>query len=327
MSANVAVTRRIPQNGIDLLEQHCDRVDVNPDERSLTRAEFLEMIAGRDGVLTELVNRLDDEAFDVAGSQCKVFANYAVGFNNVDLDAANRRGIVITNTPEVLTETTADLAWALLMASARRIVESDRFLRSGQWDGWGPMQFHGQDICGGTLGIIGAGRIGTATARRSAGFDMSVLYHDEAEAPNAEMAKLGARKVSLEELLTESDFVSIHVPLTDQTHHLIGADELAKMKPSAHIINTARGPVIDEGALVEALRNRTIAGAGLDVFEREPEITPGLTDLDNVVCLPHIGSASGATRAKMAELAANNLLAVLSGERPPTPVNPEVLDR
>ncbi|MBN1344948.1 MAG: D-glycerate dehydrogenase [Phycisphaerae bacterium] len=327
MKANVAVTRRIPRNGIELLRGECDRVEVNPNERSLTQAEFLAMIAGRDGVLTELINRIDDEAFDAAGPRCKVFANCAVGFNNVDLAAANRRGIVITNTPDVLTETTADLAWALIMASARRIVESDTFLRSGQWDGWGPMQFHGHDVHGATLGIIGAGRIGTATARRSIGFDMKVLYYDASGMANAELDRLGGRQVGLDELLAESDFVSLHVPLTDQTHHMIGQAELARMKPTAHLINTSRGPVIDEAALVSALGDHVIAGAGLDVFEKEPAITPGLTDLDNVVCLPHIGSASGATRAKMAELAATNLLAVLKGQRPPTPVNPEVLDR
>ncbi len=327
MQANVAVTRQIPTNGIDLLRANCARVDVTPYERSLTRAELLEMIAGRDGVLTELPNRLDDEAFDAAGPQCKVFANYAVGFNNVDLEAATRRGIVITNTPEVLTETTADLAWALIMASARRIVESDKFLRSGVWDGWGPMQFHGLDVHGATLGIIGAGRIGTAVARRSIGFDMKVLYHDIVGQPNPELDRIGARRVELDELLRDSDFVSIHVPLTDQTQHMISESELSLMKPTAHIVNTARGPVIDERALVNALRDGVIAGAGLDVFENEPDIAPGLTDLDNVVCLPHIGSASAATRAKMAELAATNLLAVLRGERPPTPVNAEVLDR
>jgi len=327
MDANVAVTRQIPQSGIDLLRAHCSRVDVSPHVRSLTRSEFLEMIAGRDGVLTELSNRLDDEAFDAAGPQCKVFANYAVGFNNVDLAAATRRGIVITNTPDVLTETTADLAWALIMASARRIVESDRFLRTGQWDGWGPMQFHGLDVHGAMLGIIGAGRIGKAVARRSVGFDMKVLYYDVVADANPDLDAMGARRVELDELLRESDFVSIHVPLTDRTHHLIGRAELERMKSTAHLINTARGPVIDEPALVEALRSGTIAGAGLDVFENEPEIAPGLIELDNVVCLPHIGSASAATRAKMSELAASNLLAVLQGQRPHTPVNPEVLDR
>lgn len=327
MQASVAVTRRIPQNGIDLLKAHCSRVDHPNHDRTLRRSEFLEMIAGRDGVLTELHNRVDAEALDAAGPQCKVFANYAVGFNNVDVQAATRRGVVITNTPDVLTETTADLAWALIMASGRRIVESDAFLRSGQWDGWGPMQFHGLDIHGATLGIIGAGRIGTAVARRSVGFNMKVLYCDVLDQPNPDIEALGARRVDLEALLRESDFVSIHVPLTDETHHMIGRAELASMRPTAHIINTSRGPVIDEAALVEALKNRVIAGAGLDVFENEPQIAPGLTELDNVVCLPHIGSASSATRAKMAELAATNLLAVLRGERPPTPVNPEVLDR
>jgi glyoxylate reductase len=324
---NVAVTRKVPQSGIDLLRANCGRVDVNPHDRALSRSELLEMIAGRHGVLTVLNDRLDDEAFDAAGPQCKVFANLAVGYNNVDIAAATRRGIVITNTPEVLTETTADLAWSLIMATARRIVESDRFLRTGKWDGWGPMQFLGQDVHGATLGILGAGRIGTAVGRRATGFDMRVLYFDVVDLPNTALDGLGARRVGLHELLRESDFVSIHVPLTDQTHHLIGPAELKMMKPTAHLINTARGPVVDEKALVEALRTRVIAGAGLDVYENEPTITPGLTELNNVVCLPHIGSATTATRSKMAELAATNILAVLRGERPPTPVNHEVFAR
>lgn len=327
MQASVVVTRRIPRNGVDLLEAECDRVDHPDHDRSMTRDEFLQAIAGRHGVLTELHNRVDDEAMDVAGPQCKVFANYAVGFNNFDVGAATRRGVVLTNTPDVLTESTADVAWSLIMACGRRIVESDRFLRSGKWDGWGPMQFHGQDIYGATLGIIGAGRIGTAVARRSVGFNMTVLYYDAVGGSNSQLDAMGARRAELDELLSKSDFVSIHVPLTDQTHHMIGRSQLEAMKPTAHIINTARGPVIDEPALVDALETGAIAGAGLDVFEKEPEIAPGLIELDNVVCLPHIGSASAATRARMAELAATNLLAVLRGERPPTPVNPEVLDR
>jgi len=327
VQASVAVTRRIPQNGIDLLRAHCRRVDVNPHDRAPTRSELLELIADRDGVLTMLNDRIDDEAFDAAGPRCRVVANFAVGFNNIDIAAATRRGIVVTNTPEVLTETTADLAWALLMASARRIVESDRFLRTGRWNGWGPMQFLGQDVHGATLGLIGAGRIGTAVGRRATGFGMRVLYCDVGSQTNPTLDAMGARRVDLPELLRKSDFVSIHVPLTDQTHHLIGRDELAMMKPTAHLINTARGPIVDEEALVEALKARTIAGAGLDVYENEPALAPGLTDLDNVVCLPHIGSAGTTTRAKMAELTATNILAVLRGERPPTPVNPEVLDR
>ncbi len=326
LKVNVAVTRRIPQNGIDLLRAHCDCVDVSPHDRALTRPELLEMIANRDGVLTILNDRIDEAAMDVAGPRCKVFANFAVGFNNIDIEAATRRGIVVTNTPEVLTETTADLAWALIMSSARRIVESDRFLRSGRWDGWGPMQFLGQDVHGATLGILGAGRIGTAVARRASGFDMSVIYHDVVDAPNPVLDAMGAIRVPFDRLLAESDFLSIHVPLTDQTHHMIGAAELKKMKPTACLINTARGPIVDESALVEALRGRIIAGAGLDVYEKEPVIAPGLVGLDNVVCLPHIGSASTATRGRMSELSATNLLAVLRGERPPTPVNPEVFE-
>ncbi len=283
------------------------------------------MIQGRDGVLTVLNDRLDDEAFDAAGPQCRVYANLAVGFNNTDIAAATRRGIVITNTPDVLTETTADLAWSLIMASGRRIVESDRFLRSGRWGGWGPLQFLGWDVHGATLGIIGAGRIGSAVGRRAVGFNMKVIYYEVGGTNSPSLDAMGARRVTLDELLRQSDFVSLHVPLTDQTRHMIGREQLAKMKPTAHLINTARGPVVDEKALVEALRRRTIAGAGLDVYEDEPAITPGLIELDNVVCLPHIGSATTATRSKMSELAARNIIAVLRGEVPPTPVNPEAL--
>lgn len=318
MGFSVYVTRRVPQAGLDLLQQQCDRLDISPHDRPASRSEILEGVAGRDGVMCHLTDRIDDEVLAAAGPGCRVFANYAVGYNNIDVAAATRRGIVVTNTPGVLTETTADLAWSLLMSAARRIVESDRYFRTGRWDGWGPMQFLGHDIHGATLGIVGPGRIGRAVARRATGFAMRVLYASRSD--NAEMAAMGASRVDLDTLLRESDFVSLHVPLSDATKHLIGPRELGLMKASAYLINTARGPVVDEAALVEALRSKQIAGAGLDVYENEPAPVAGLTELDNVVCVCHLGSATEATRSKMSIMAAENLLAAMRGEVPPNVV-------
>ncbi|HOB74043.1 MAG TPA: D-glycerate dehydrogenase [Phycisphaerae bacterium] len=323
MPFNVYVTRRIPEAGLEILRRHCDRVEVNPEDRVLSRDELLAAVRDRDGVLCLLTDTIDDETLAAAGPRCRAFANMAVGYNNVDLAAATRRGIMITNTPGVLTETTADLAWALMLAVARRVVEGDRFFRTGRWTGWGPMQFLGHDVHKTTLGIVGAGRIGTAVGRRSVGFGMRLLYTDPH--PSGELDRIGARRVDLDTLLRESDFVTLHVALNERTHHLIGRRELALMKPTACLINTARGPIIDEAALVEALRERRIAGAGLDVYENEPEPAPGLVELDNVVCIPHLGSATEATRAKMATMAAENLVAALRGERPPNLVNLDVL--
>lgn len=323
MSFSVYATRRIPESGLDMLRNSGVDLEVNPHDRPPTREELLGGVQGRDGVLCQLNDAIDEEVLSAAGSQCRVFANYAVGYNNIDVSTATDLGIAVTNTPGVLTETTADLAWSLLMSVARRIVESDKFFRTGQWNGWGPMQFLGHDIHGATLGIVGAGRIGMATARRARGFDMKVLYASRRN--NKDLDTMGGRRVELAELLKESDFVSLHVPLTDETQHLIGRDELAMMKSSAYLINTARGPVVDEAALVEALRERRIAGAGLDVYENEPEPAPGLTELDNVVCICHLGSATEATRTRMSEMVAENLLAAMRGEPVPNPVNPEVL--
>ena len=320
MSFDVFVTRVIPQAGLDVLAEHCVTVDVNPPDRPATREELLAGVRGRDGVLCIINDTIDDEVLAAAGPRCRVFANYAVGFNNIEVEAATRRGILVTNTPGVLTETTADLAWALLMSVGRRIVESDRFFRTGDWDGWGPMQFLGRDVHGATLGIIGAGRIGTATGLRAIGFRMRLLYVDETE--NDELDGIGGVRVDLETALRESDFVSLHVPLTDQTWHLISRRELEMMKPTAFLINTSRGPVVDEAALVAALKERRIAGAGLDVYEHEPTPAPGLTELDNVVCIPHIGSATEGTRSRMAVMAAENLVAALKGDRPANLVNP-----
>jgi len=319
----VFVTREVPKGGLDILRTAPDieRLDINLEDRVLSRQELLARVKGRDGVLSLLTDKIDAEVMDAARG-CKVFANFAVGFDNIDIRAATERGILVTNTPGVLTDATADLAWALLFAVARRIVEADRFTREGKFKGWGPMMFLGGDVTGRTLGIVGAGRIGAAVARRSVGFKMTVLYHDPRPNPDMER-ETGARRVDLDTLLRESDFVSIHTLLNEETRHLIGKRELELMKPTAYLINTSRGPVIDENALVEALRTKRIAGAGLDVYEEEPKLAPGLAELDNAVLLPHIASATFWTRTRMAEMAATNLLAALRGQRPPNLVNPE----
>lgn len=323
LNASVYVTREIPRPGIELLLDACSNVEINPDDRVLAPDELLAAVRGRDAVLCLLTDTINAAVLDAARG-AKVFANYAVGYNNIDVPAATARRIIVTNTPGVLTDATADLTWALLFAVARRIPEGDRFTRAGKFTGWAPMLLLGGDISDRTLGIIGAGRIGTAVALRSRGFRMRVLYFDKAQNEALEQA-VGATRVDLDTLLRESDFVSLHVNLDPTTHHLIGARELALMKPTAYLINTSRGPVVDEAALVDALRQRRIAGAGLDVFENEPALAPGLAELDNAVIPPHLGSATIGTRTRMATLAATNLLAALRGERPPNIVNPEVL--
>jgi D-3-phosphoglycerate dehydrogenase len=319
----IYVTRRIPDAGLDLLRQSYPNFTMNPEDRVLTRDELLENVRGLDGLLSLLTDKLDGEAMDAAGSTLKVIANHAVGFDNVDLGAATQRGILITNTPGVLTDATADHAWALLFAAARRIPESEKFLRAGKFTGWGPLMFLGGDVTGRTLGVIGAGRIGHAVAMKSKGFNMRVLYADEIENKILEQ-ELGAKKVSTEDLLRQADFVSLHVPLLPATRHFINKDTLRLMKKTAYLINTSRGPVIDEAALAEALRNGVIAGAALDVFENEPAVHPELLKLDNVVLTPHIASATFDTRNKMATMAADNLIAALAGQRPPNLVNAEV---
>lgn len=323
MPLNVYVTRMIPRCGIDYLQRNCDRVDINPEDRVLTPQELLQAVKGRDGVLCLLTDRIDAEVFDAAGG-AKVFATMAVGYDNIDVPCATRRGIVITNTPGVLTDATSDFAWALLFSITRRVVEADKFTRAGKFVGWGPLVLLGGDITGKTLGIIGAGRIGHAVAVKSVGFKMKVLYADIRQNEELE-EKIGARRVSLEELLKKSDFVSIHVNLTPETRHLIAAPQLKLMKSSAYLINTSRGPVIDEAALAQALKEKRLAGAALDVYEEEPKVHPELMQLDNVVLAPHIASATIESRGKMALMAAENLVAVLRGERPKNCVNPEVL--
>jgi lactate dehydrogenase-like 2-hydroxyacid dehydrogenase len=325
MPANVYITRAIPEAGPAMLRDNGLAVEINPHDRPLTCEELRSVVVGKHALLTMLNDRVDEAVLDAAGPACRVIANYAVGFNNIDLAAATRRGIRVTNTPGVLTETTADTAWALMLAVARRIPESQTLVRSGKWDGWAPLQFLGHDVHGATLAIIGAGRIGTAVAQRSTGFRMKLLYVDAKNSP--ELDRIGGRRVELDTALREADFVSLHVPLNPQTHHLIGRREIELMKPTACIINTARGPVIDEQALVEALRSRRIAGAGLDVYENEPALTPGLAELDNMVCIPHLGSSTEATRSRMAVMAASNILAVLNGQEPPDLVNRELIQQ
>jgi glyoxylate reductase len=323
------MTQLVPSGVIDGLRQACGSsgmLETNPDpDKIWTKHELIDKLKEGEynALYCMLTNRVDAEVMEAAPG-LRVIANVAVGYNNIDVEEATRRGIIVSNTPGVLTDTTADFAWALLMAVARRVVEGDRFVRQGRFHGWGPLMMVGQDVHGKTLGIIGFGRIGKALARRASGFDMQVLYHDIYRAdPDTEKA-LNATSVTMEELLARSDYVSLHTDYNPQSHHLIGGPELARMKPTAYLINTSRGAIVDEAALVDALKSGTIAGAALDVFEREPDIHPGLLELENAVLTPHIASASLDTRAAMAQMAADNVLAVLNGDRAPNAVNPEV---
>ncbi|HZP80145.1 MAG TPA: D-glycerate dehydrogenase [Chthonomonadaceae bacterium] len=305
------VTRQIPEEALQIVRAAAE-MEVWPEDRPIPREILLEKVADADGLLCMLTDKIDPELLD-RGRKLRVVSQMAVGYDNIDVAACAARGIPVGNTPGVLTDTTADLAFALLLATARRVVEAEQFLRTGQWKTWGPMLLTGQDVHHATLGIIGMGRIGYEMARRAHGFQMSLLYTSTSRHEAAER-DFGARYVSLDTLLAESDFVSIHTPLKPETRHLLGAKEFARMKPTAIFINTARGPVVDQAALTEALRNRTIAAAGLDVFEIEPlPLDDPLLQLDNVVLVPHIGSASIATRTKMAVLAAENLAAGLQG--------------
>jgi glyoxylate reductase len=323
----VFVARRIPETGLSVVTGATDST-VWPDDLPPPRDELLRAVAGCDGVLTLLTDRVDDEFLDAAGPQLKVVSNYAVGFDNVDVPACTARGIPVGNTPGVLTETTADLAFALMMAAARRLPEGDRYVRAGKWKTWGPMLLLGPDVHGATIGIVGFGRIGQAVARRAAGFGMKILYHDVHQADPAVEAEHSATFLPLEKLLAQADFVSLHVNLTPETRGLIDTEKLGWMKPTAVLVNTSRGPVVDGTALATALRDGQIFAAGLDVTDPEPIKTDDpLLSLDNCLVVPHIASASHATRSKMAEMAAANLLAGLRGERLPTPVNPEVYDR
>lgn len=323
--ASVYVTRMIPEANIEELRKHFD-VEVNQDDRALSKEELKEKLKGKDGVVSLLTDTIDGEVLDAAGSQLKIVANYAVGFNNFDLAAATERGVILTNTPGVLDEATATLTFTLLLSMARRIPEANKFLRDGNWKGWAPMFFIGLDVDRKTLGIAGLGRIGKNVARKAKGFDMNIIYTDICR--NAEFEKqVGATFVDKETLLKESDFLTLHVPLMPETHHYIGEKEFKMMKKTAVLINASRGPVVDEVALVKALKEKEIWGAGLDVFEDEPRVAPGLSSLDNVVIVPHIASATMDTRLKMGAIAVGNIIKVLGGQHPDTCVNPEVLKK
>ncbi len=316
---DVYITRQLPRQAVEMLKPECS-VEINPHDRALSRGELEEAIKGVDGIITLLSDNIDAELIDM-NPDLEVIANYAVGYDNIDVEACSDRDIAVSNTPGVLTETTADLAWALILAAARRIPEADRYTREGRYEGWGPMLMLGSDVHSKTLGVMGLGRIGKAVARRgSAGFDMDVIYYNRSRDEEFEQ-KYGVEYRPLDELLEQSDFVSLHLPLTPATEKLIGENELDKMKDEAYLINTARGAVVDENALLHALREGKIAGAGIDVYEDEPKLTPGLAGLDNLVMLPHIGSASVETRAEMAVMAAENMLAGLRGERMPNRIN------
>jgi lactate dehydrogenase-like 2-hydroxyacid dehydrogenase len=317
----IFVTRTIPKPGLDLLRKEFT-ITVNNDDRALTKQEIINNIKGSDGLLCLLTDPIDREVI-YAEPKLKMIASYAVGYDNIDISAATERGIPVSNTPGVLTETTAELAWALLFSVTRRIVEGDTFTRAGHFKGWAPLLMLGQDVTNKTLGIIGTGRIGTAFALKSKGFDMKVIYTDEQRNEQLER-KLGAKKVPLSELLKKSDFVSIHVPLLKTTHHLIGKKELKMMKKTAILLNTARGPIIDESALIKALKEHWIFGAGLDVYEHEPKISEELKKLDNVILQPHTGSGTIETRTKMALMAAKNLIEGLKGNIPPNCINKEI---
>jgi len=321
------LTRRIPDPGLVLIREAFS-VTGGEKDRPLDRESLLRGVAGADALLCLLTERIDGAVMDAAGPRLRVISNMAVGVDNVDVAAASARGILVTNTPGVLTEATADLTWALILSTVRRVAEGDRMVREGRFERWSPFMLLGRDVAGLTLGIVGMGRIGQAVARRAAGWDMRVVYTRKNGPLQADQAPMGARweyRPGLDELLAEADIVSLHVPLLPETRHLVGARELAVMRPGSYLINTARGPVVDEAALVEALKSGRPAGAGLDVYEQEPRLAPGLADLPNVTLLPHLGSATVEARGRMAELAAVNAIAAVRGEPVPHPVNPGVL--
>jgi len=325
MRPRIFVTRRIPDIGMELMQLQAD-VELWQEPRPPEYSLLAQKARGVDGLLCMLTDKIDGSLMDTIGPQLKVISQVSVGIDNIDLAAATDRNIPVGNTPGVLTDTTADLAWTLLMTAARRVAESDRFVRAGKWKTWGPIDFLGLDITRATLGIIGFGRIGQAVARRAQGFDMRVLYHSRQRRPEAEQ-ECRAQYVDLDTLLHEADFVSLHTNLTTETHHFINEARLAAMKPTGILINTARGSVVDPKALYRALASGTIAYAALDVTDPEPiEPDDPLLTLDNIVVIPHIGSASVKTRNKMAEMAAENLIAGLKGERLPNCANPQVYD-
>ncbi len=317
----IFVTRKIPEPGLDILRKH-HKVEINPYDRVLSKADIIQGLKGKNGLLCLLTDLIDEEVLN-SEPKLKMISNYAVGYDNIDVKAATKRGIIVSNTPDILTDTTADMAWALLLSVARRIVEADKFTRQGKFKGWAPMLMHGQDITGKTLGVIGTGRIGTAFALKSKGFKMNVLYYDQVKNKQLE-EELFAKKVELDRLLKESDFISVHIPLLPVTYHLINEKQLKMMKKTAILINTARGPIIDEQALIKALKNNWIFGAGLDVYEHEPEINKEFFNIKNIVLQPHSASATKETRTKMAIMAAENMIAGLNGMIPPNCINPKI---
>lgn len=322
MKLKVLVSKRVYPEAIEYLRPRVE-LEYNDADDGYPPRELLERLRDKQGVVSQLTDKFPAAVMDQLPG-LKVISNVAVGYDNIDIPAATARQILVTNTPDVLTDTTADFAWTLILATARRLTESEAFLRAGEWRQWRINLLCGYDVHHATLGIVGMGRIGQAVARRARGFDMRVLYHDAFRQPAEAERQLGVEYVALDQLLAESDFVTLHVPLLPETRHLIGAAQLARMKKTAILINTARGPVVDEAALAEALAAGTIAGAGLDVYEREPEIHPGLLQVKNVVLAPHIASASIATRTKMCLMAAENVVAALEGRRPPNLVNREL---
>ena len=322
MKQKILVTRATFDDVVQKLRERFDVEDNQKDDAPWSAEELRRRVADKDGLLPTGSDRIDAALLDAA-PRLKAVCNIAVGYNNIDLAACSARGIVATNTPGVLDDTTADTTWALLMAAARRITEAERWLRAGHWKGWKNDQFLGVDVHHATLGIIGMGRIGQAIAHRAKGFSMRVLYHNRKRLPSKVERQTGAKYAGFEKLLRESDFVSLNMPYSPSSHHLIGTKELALMKRTAVIVNAARGGVVDDAALIAALKERRIAAAGIDVFEGEPRFNPGFLDLDNVALVPHIGSATRATRTAMATLASRNLAAALSGRRPPDLLNPE----
>jgi glyoxylate reductase len=315
-TARIVITRPLPGDPVGILRKAgFSNIWINPRDERLARVDLLNAIRGADAVLATPADTLiNAEFFDAAGTQLKIVSNYAVGVDNTDLKEAKKRGIIVGHTPHAVTEPTADIAWLLLLAAAKRASEGERLVRSGQWKGVGPNELLGRRVVGKTLLIIGAGRIGLATARRSIGWEMQVRYVARHQHPEFEQAPINAQRVSIEEGLREADFVSVHTPLNESTRHLINAERLSLMKPSAILINTSRGGVIDEAALVDALRQRNIAAAGLDVYEREPQLAPGLAELPNTFLLPHLGSATVEDRTWMMEIAVANVVAALKGE-------------
>ena len=314
----IYITRQIPDAGIKILEEKGYQVVISQKEGVLTREELIQALKGQnyDAVLCLLTDKIDGEIFEATGPQCQIFANYAVGVDNIDLIEAKKRGVIITNTPGVLTETVAEHTFALMLAIANRIPEGDKFTKEGKFQGWAPLLLLGTNISKKTLGVIGLGRIGSRVAYHAhKGFEMKILYYDPK--PNLDFEKeYQASFVDLETLLKESDFISIHAPLLPTTYHLLGESQLKLMKKSAYVVNTSRGPIIDELALVRALKENWIKGAALDVFENEPNLTPGLVELDNVILTPHIASATEETRSKMSEMAAQNIVAVIENKEP-----------